>query len=355
MLLTESVKMKPVGRIITYLRNLGYDAKSRQEIDVKIEDLQPNSNCKVDVLCDYCKEYISHTSYENYNHSRKVVEKDACKNCIDKKREDILLKKYGVSNAINIPGAKDNRIQTNIDKYGIDSHTKSEQVKEKIRNTNFKRYGYYCVSQVPEIKKKMKQTNMDKYGYENVMQSPAIIEKNKQTCLDRYGCTCSLQHPEIREKASQSFYFHGTKQTSKQQELLYYLYGGELNYPIKYYSGDIVLLDEKIDIEYNGGGHNLQVKIGQITQDEFDQREIIRNNIIKREGYKLITIISSKDHLPSDEILLQMLEQAKEYFNTTNHTWVEYNIDTSLMRNAEHKEGVFFDYGKLRRLRKEAV
>ena len=57
---------------------------------------------------------------------------------------------------------------------------------------------------------------------------------------------------------------------------------------------------------------------------------------------KLIRIISSKNYLPSNDTLLQMLSQAKQYFNTTNHTWVEYNVDTSLMRNAENKEGVFF-------------
>ena len=46
-----------------------------------------------------------------------------------------------------------------------------------------------------------------------------------------------------------------------------------------------------------------------------------------------------------------MLEQAKQYFNTTNHTWVAYDIDTSLVRNAENKEGVFFDFGELRKIK----
>ena len=93
--------------------------------------------------------------------------------------------------------------------------------------------------------------------------------------------------------------------------------------------------------------------MGKETQEEFNQKEIIRNNIIKRAGYKQITIISSKDFLPSDKILLKMLEQAKQYFNTTNHTWVVYDIDTSLVRNAENKEGVFFDFGELRKIKNQ--
>ena len=47
-----------------------------------------------------------------------------------------------------------------------------------------------------------------------------------------------------------------------------------------------------------------------------------------------------------------MLDQAKEYFSTTNHTWIEYDIDTSTMRNAEHKDGVYYEYGKLRKIKK---
>jgi hypothetical protein len=74
--------------------------------------------------------------------------------------------------------------------------------------------------------------------------------------------------------------------------------------------------------------------------------------VIKRAGYKQMRIVSSKDKLPSDEILLQMLSEAKQYFfDYPEHSWIEYNIDTSTVRNAEHKNGVFFDCGKLRNIK----
>ena len=62
-------------------------------------------------------------------------------------------------------------------------------------------------------------------------------------------------------------------------------------------------------------------------------------------------IISSDDKLPTDEILLSMLFKTKQYFsNYPNHSWIEYNIDTSIVRNAEYKDGVFFDFGKLQKI-----
>ena len=151
-------------------------------------------------------------------------------------------------------------------------------------------------------------------------------------------------------------YKNNTQKTSKQQFYLHNLYGGELNYPIKYYDVDICLLDEKIAIEYDGSGHELNVKLGRMTQEEFNQKETIRNIIIKKEGYKQIRIISSKDLLPSDKILLKMLSIAKEYFNTTSHTWVNFDIDNSRIINAENKDinGVFINYGELRKIKEIA-
>ena len=107
----------------------------------------------------------------------------------------------------------------------------------------------------------------------------------------------------------------------------------------------------KIDIEYDGGFHNGQVKLGRLTQEEFDQKEIIRNNIIKREGYKIMRIVSRKDLLPSDSTLLQMLSEAKEYFSKTNHHWCTYDIDQSLLFSAEHKDGIYYDFCELRTIK----
>ena len=97
------------------------------------------------------------------------------------------------------------------------------------------------------------------------------------------------------------------------------------------------------------------IKNAKITQEEFNRKEIIRNNILKREGYKTMHITSTKDLLPSDTTLLQLLSYARQYFSEyPNHSWINFSIDTSQVFNAENKEGVFFNYGELHRLKQSA-
>jgi hypothetical protein len=111
--------------------------------------------------------------------------------------------------------------------------------------------------------------------------------------------------------------------------------------------------DNNIVWEVDGGGHNLSVKLNKISQNDFEEKERIREMVIVRNGYKICRIISSKDNYPSDQILLQMLEDAKQYFSDyPNHSWMNFDIDNGIIRNAENKEGKPYDYGQLRKIKK---
>lgn len=181
---------------------------------------------------------------------------------------------------------------------------------------------------------------------------PCSYIKTHQTTFNRLGYYYASQSPEIKEKINKTLCKYSNQKTSRQQLYLYNLYGGELNYPIKCYSADICFPKEKLEIEVDCGGHDLNVKTGRVTQEEFDKRELIRNNLIKKEGYKQMRIISSKDKLPSDTVLLQMLKETREYFKRYPfHSWIEFNIDTSSVRNAECKNGIAYNYGKLRKIK----
>lgn len=305
-ILTKEVEVIPVGKMVKYYLDLGYNAKYRQPLAVRVEDLPINSHAKLEVLCDMCRSETMIVSYDTYNRVVKNTGSYVCKNCTNKKREINNIAKYGVKNPFMLD----------------------------------------------EFRGKHKETVLIRYGAENVMNVPEIKEKLRQTNLEKYGTLCTLQVPEIREKVLQSYYRNQTQKVSKQQLYLHNLYGGEINYPVKYYAADICFPEEKLVIEYDGGGHDLRVTLGVLTQEEFEQKEIMRNNIIKREGYKQMRIISSKDKLPSDTVLLQMLSHTKEYFSKyPQHSWIEFNIDTSTVRNAEQKDGVFFNYGELRKIK----
>lgn len=329
MLLTKEVEVVVNSRTFKHYKELGYLFEHKgDKIIVKVEDLSMGSHTLVNVQCDYCKK-IKPMQYKKYLSGRINTEKDACFNCIKHKTSETVYKKYNT-----------------------DNYSKTEEFKDKYKNICLEKYGVENVSQIEEIKIKKEETCLANYGVKIPAQNSDIINKMKATCLERYGVENVNLLTDFREKVMVTSYKNGNIPTSSQQIYLRNLYNGKLNYPIKKYPIDVCLINEKIAIEYDGGGHNLAVKMGYETQEEFNKKEIIRNNIIKREGYKQIRITSSRDYLPSDEILLQMLEQAKEYFNNTTHTWVEYDIDTSLMRNAENKEGVFFDYGNLRKIKK---
>lgn len=187
-----------------------------------------------------------------------------------------------------------------------------------------------------------------------------VQEKSKNTLLERYGVDNALKSPKIKEKMTKTLYKNHSQKCSKQQYYIFNLYKTfddtvELNYPISYFNVDICFLKDKLVVEYDGGFHMGNVIMGRETIEEFQQKEIVRNNILKKEGYKQMRIVSTKDLLPSDVVLLQMLSQAKEYFsNYPNHSWIEYNIDTSTVRNAEHKYGVFFNFGDLRKIKEVA-
>ena len=47
-----------------------------------------------------------------------------------------------------------------------------------------------------------------------------------------------------------------------------------------------------------------------------------------------------------------MLEKSKQYFSDyPNHSWIEFDIDNSCIRNAEEKSEIHFDYGELRNIK----
>lgn len=352
MLLTKEVEVRLNGFNVKYYEGLGYEIPMRKPtkntrqvmhkdmvydlgnyITVKTEDLQPNSKVAVDVLCDYCKEEIVSVPYYSYIKRLKNVDKFACKNCASIKLKEVVQKTYGV-----------------------DSTSQLQEVKQKMIDTNIKKYGVEYYAQTKECREKMRNTTMERYGVENASQLKSVKDKMKRTSMERYGVDSPSKSPQVREKMVRTLYENSSQKASKQQRYICNMYNGVLNYPIKYYNADIYLSDDNLVVEYDGGGHNLNVVTGRETQEEHDQKEIIRNNIIKREGYKQMTIISSRDLLPSDSILLQMLDDAKRYFaDYPQHSWIEYNIDSSTVRNAENKDGAHYDFGELRKIHQSDI
>ena len=390
-LITKEVQIRVSSKYIKHLESLGYiipmkksSNKSKYSkqyiydtdayITVRVEHLLPNSRAIVQCKCDYCGD-IFDCSYDLYTYNMDCNNpKTSCKNCSQNKRietnlmiygaktkpiteeakkkfRNTNLHRYGVEYYTQTSEYKKRAKETNQNKRGVDYPTQSPDVQQKILNSVRSRYGVDYISQLDWVKEKVKESCFKHYGVEHACQSEAVKEKMKRNNYEKYGCNYTLQVHEFRQKGRETMFNKQNAPVSIQQKYLCSLYGGFLNYPIESYSGDIVLKDEKIDIEYSGGGHWLSIIYGNETEEEFLHRKVIRSNIIKRNGYKEVEIISRKDLIPSDTVLNQMLSDAKQYFSDyQKHSWITFDIDEGIVKNAEYQRSYF--YGQLRKIKK---
>lgn len=350
MILSKTVRLKPHGTQIQYFRDRGYVFSSKDEIDVNIEDLQPQSKITIHIACDLC----GAEKDEKYGQYNKMISRGGyyvCLKCRQKKVIETNKKRYGGTTPFASKEVWDKALETMRNKYGADYSYQSPILKEKIHNTILEKYGCDVISQSPIIRDKAKKTNLEKYGFENVSQNKDIKEKVKKTLMEKYGVSCSLLLPEAREKATITNYKNGTICTSKQQRHICDLYNGVLNYPIGNYNVDMLIPKTNIIVEYNGGGHALDVVLGKTTYEDYRKNELKRYYFIKSKNYKQMFICSNYDYVPQDIVLEDMLSNATSLFSDNN--WVEYNIDKGTIRYSNNKEGTIYDYGKLRKITKE--
>lgn len=164
-IIDKTVIVKPNGKAISYYKSKGYDAKYKQELEVKVEDLMPNSAVLINTECDYCGKQKPPIKYVDYNvQTKNGTTKCCCIDCAHLKREEVMIEKYGVKCALQ-----------------------SQQFKEKFLETNQERYGGNSPSVNAEVREKQRVTLMEHYGVDNPSLSKEIQSKREQTFIDRYG------------------------------------------------------------------------------------------------------------------------------------------------------------------------
>lgn len=377
MLISTKVLIKVNHKNKNLLANKGYTFEIGNMIEIKVDDLSKSSREIVKVKCDYCEREIE-KQYLKYLKGRLIVDKDCCdsKECKIKKFEDVNLKKYGVKYPTQRKEVIEKREENNLIKYGVKNYTQTEEFLERFKNTNIEKYGVEFPTQNKEIIEKSKTTNLEKYGVENFSKTNEFKEKFKNTCLEKYGVENPFQVEEIKRKSkdtmfnkfgyeynsqvpeikssirknmNKTMYLNGNAPTSRQQILIHKLIGGEINYPIDHLSLDIAFPDEKIYIEYQGSGHDLDVQMGRITEKEQFEKDLKRFYFLKNRGWKMIEIISSSkyDYLPSDEKIIEMINYAKEILIKQNKSFLSFNINKGIIRTSEKE--LIYDFGDLRK------
>ncbi len=129
--------------------------------------------------------------------------KEKCKSCktlIYKKIKENNIKKWGVSNPMQLDSVKKMQSNNNLKKWGVKNSFQREDIKEKIKETHIKKWGVDHHTKVPEIKEKKEQTNLKKYGVKHATQNSKVKEKVKKTNLEKYGFECNLSDPDIKDR-----------------------------------------------------------------------------------------------------------------------------------------------------------
>lgn len=304
---------------------------------------------KLECICDHCgKEFV--ISCQNLMRSQGKTTAPA--NLKIKQYQDnlILCKKCRAIHTSKVKYKTEYPTQNNIVKKQISNTHKNKTKDEKelslqkYKQTCFERYGVYNTFQVEQFKQKAKETIQHKYGkqYNSINQIPEIKQKQKEAIQEKYGqqYTNPMQVPEIRAKVRQTLFQNNNCPVSKAQKYIYnILYEQEenknnikLNYPLDKYSLDIALLNEKIDIEYDGSGHDLTIKLNGLTELQFRHNEQIRNSYILDKQWKIIRIIAKNEYwfygkLFAKEQLLHVINFVKNCLINTIHIWAYIDLD----------------------------
>ena len=268
-------------------------------------DLYPGSTEKVKCICDVCGKEVEmwYRTVVKCNKENKLI---ICgsDSCIKIKHEDTCMKKYGVNNPM----------------------------------------------QCKEIQDKVKDTNLERYGAENPFGSKEIQDKIKDTNLERHGVEYPTQNEEIKNKALDSFQFHGTGPSSRAQRYINHILNGTLNKHICDLLVDIYMEKENIIIEHDGGGHFLGdiINGNKTPTKEAILYEKQREDKIINNGYRMIRFIANKDRIPSDEVILNLIEG----FKNSDFKVIRINFEENTI-DRDYEEKWYCNFGKLRKITKE--
>jgi hypothetical protein len=215
-------------RNISFYINKGYDnLLIGNNYNIKIEDINRNSKCKITAICELCKsenvigldKYYKNKSNHNFYSCKKCsrnkfILTNNIKFGVDNPMQNLDIKnkvkynniqKYGVSTTLLEEETIVKIRKTNMDKYGHENHLKSEYVRDKIKKSMLEKYDVEYPLQSDEIKIKQKNTNLKKYGVDNPNKIKEVRDKIKNTNLQRYGNISPLKSELVISKLNEKY------------------------------------------------------------------------------------------------------------------------------------------------------
>src|SRR5690606_36224281 len=177
----------------------------------------------------------------------------------------------------------------------------------------------------------------DEYPFTNDACRSCVGRKNRVTNFINHGTTKNVKVIETMEK-------NGKIPTSRQQIYLANLLGAKLNKYVREIGGFPDMVLGNIIIEYDGSGHYAGVNYGRYTYSQKVEQDYERDLKLRSMGYKVIRIHSEYDYLPSDEVIVEEINNIIKHFEITGKEFFKWVIPKSKKDKR---------YGNLREIREE--
>ncbi len=189
------ITLKNINHFIKYYKYI----KLKDIIKVKPEELQKNSNVKVNVKCDICglERRIKYQAYYKNINSCEEYHIYTCDKCSHVKIKSFNQKKWGVDYFSQTNEYTIKFKNTMMERYGVEYTLQSEELKNKAKKTNLKKFGY---ENIFKDKQRMKNIYLEKWGVDHPSKVEKIKNKIEQTNLKKFGYKYALSSPEIRDK-----------------------------------------------------------------------------------------------------------------------------------------------------------
>jgi len=316
MIKEETVDVHMSYRNITRYKELGYQTKLHETIQVKVIDLAPVSHQKITAICDNCgAEKV--IAYHKYLENEKRCGYYGCKRCSNNKREI-----------------------TSLERFGVTNYAKTDECKEKTSKNNMIKYGVKTTLLEKNTMKKIKDTVFERYGVDEILSSKDVIEKGKKTNIEKYGF----------DHYAKSLFFYDNTYKRWKSDVIY-----KLN---RYNITDYILKDDRtIDIKCDCGldhyfnttskilyqrkeiQHNILCTVcNSVISQKQSGKEIQILNFIK-ENYNGVILENDKTIVSELDIYLPELKLAIEFNGLYWHSdiYKEHNYHLNKTENCEKK------------------
>ena len=300
MLLSKNVTINVNNNNKKRLIEFGYDNLIvGNQIVILIEHLSLGSGCLIKAKCDICDSEKS-LMYCEYNKNVRHGYYSCSQKCSNIKRENSILKKYGVKYLLQSQKIKNIIKDKNLKEYGVEHVAQRKDIKKKKENTIFKKYGVKNLSQLESIKKKKENTSLKNWGVKNPSQSELIKKKKENTSLKNWGVKYWVQLR--KDNGCFKIYFKKYKEFNLHYQSTY-----ELDFLIFCENNNIIndVTDFKKRINYTMENvnriyypdfyvkkYNLIIEIkSTYWYEKYFEKNQLKKEICEKLGYKYLFII----------------------------------------------------------------